>query len=147
MKCKKCSSEAYHKDWFIRGLQRYKCKECWCCFTNTPTRKAPMKVKLDALRLYTLWLWFRAIGRFLGYSNVAILKRIREFGALAERIHEEQKQEKRIVEVIELDELWHYTKKNTVNFEYGRLCLENEDLLILPSEIVQQKQGSNYEKS
>jgi transposase-like protein len=133
MECKKCKSTACHKAWFIRWLQRYKCKECGCCYTNTIKRSAPMKVKLDALRLYTLWLWLRAIAKFLWYSNVAVLKRIRWFWVIAEKIHEEQRLEPQTYEYIELDELHTYVKKNDVHFEYGLLCLnEKTNLLILP---------------
>ncbi|WP_407651239.1 transposase-like zinc-binding domain-containing protein [Candidatus Bandiella euplotis] len=32
--CKKCSSSKYVKNGNIRGMQRYKCKECGCNFTN-----------------------------------------------------------------------------------------------------------------
>jgi transposase-like protein len=38
-----------------------------------------MKVKIDALRLYALGIGFRAIGKSLGFSNVAVLKRIKGF--------------------------------------------------------------------
>ncbi len=77
--CKKCWSSACHKAWFVRWLQRYKCKECRCFYTHTETIKASMKIKLDALRLYTLWLWLRSIGKFVWYSNVAVLKWIKWF--------------------------------------------------------------------
>ena len=92
-----------------------------------------MKTKLDALRLYTLWLWLRAIAKFVWYSNVAVFKRIRSFWVLAEKIHEEQKQEPQTYEYIELDELYSYVKKNNARFEYGLLCLNDKtNLLILP---------------
>ena len=133
MECKKCKSTAFHKAWFVRWLQRYKCKSCWCCNTDTQRISAPMKIKLDALRLYTLWLWLRAIAKFVWYSNVAVLKRIRSFWVLAEKIHEEQKQEPQTYEYIELDELYSYVKKNNVRFEYGLLSLSDKtNLLILP---------------
>lgn len=132
MSCKKCWSIACHKAWFVRGLQRFKCKECWSFYTNTKRRSAPMKVKLDALKLYTLWLWFRAIAKFVWYSNVAVLKRIKWFWKFAEQLHEEQKQNPETYEFIELDELFTYVKKNDVHFEYGLLYLKDKtNLLIL----------------
>jgi len=133
MECKKCKSQAFHKAWFVRWLQRYKCKECWCFNTNTPIRSAPMSKKLDALRLYTLWLWLRWIAKFVWYSNVAVLKWIRSFWKLAEKIHEEQRLEPQTYEFIELDELFTYVKKKHVHFEYGLLYLNDKtNLLILP---------------
>lgn len=32
--CKKCSWKSIKKDWFKRGKQRYKCKDCWYVFQN-----------------------------------------------------------------------------------------------------------------
>ena len=46
--CKKCSSENIKKDWFMRGKQRYKCKECWYVFLN----KSRKKYKVDIGNLY-----------------------------------------------------------------------------------------------
>ena len=131
--CKKCWSTACHKAWFVRWLQRYKCKICWCFYTHTEVRKATMKTKLDALRLYTLWLWLRSIWKFLWYSNVAVMKWIKWFWELAEQIHEEQKENQETYEFIEMDELHTYVKKKDVHFEYGLLCLSDKtNLLILP---------------
>jgi transposase-like protein len=133
LQCKKCWWTAFHKAWFIRWNQRYKCKNCGCLNTETQQRSAPMKVKLQALQLYTLWLWLRGIWKFLWYSNVAILKWIKSFWKLAEKIHEENKLNPETYEYIELDELYTYVKKNDAHFEYGLLCLKDRtNLLILP---------------
>ena len=148
MECKKCWWMAFHKAWYVRGLQRYKCKTCWCFNTNTKARWATMKVKLDALRLYSLWLGLRAIGKFLWFSNVAVLKRIKSFWELAEKIHKEQVFEGREIEIIEMDELRHFVQKKGISFEYGRLSIDRtKELLILPSGTGQQKQEKNYENS
>ncbi len=42
-KCKKCSN--YVKNGNIRGIQRYKCKECGCNFTNTQLRGSAPEMK------------------------------------------------------------------------------------------------------
>lgn len=149
MWCKKCWSATCYKAWFIRWLQRYKCKECWCTYTNSEKRRtASMGIKIDALKLYTSWLWFRAIGRFLGYSNVAVLNWIKWFWELASTIHQENTKEWKIIEYIEMDELYHYVQKKQNNFEYGRLSVDEKTiLLILPSETVARKQGESYEKN
>jgi len=148
MSCKKCWSTACHKAWFVRGLQRYKCKECWCFYTDTSDRKASMNIKLQALQLYTLWLWFRAIGKFLNYSHVAIYYWIRDFWLFADQLHQENKQEWKIIEYIEMDELRHYVEKKVHNFGYGLLSIDwTTNLLILPSEIAAQKHEKNYENN
>ena len=148
MKCKRCSSEASYKNWFIRWMQRYKCKECWCSYTNTADRKASINIKLQALQLYTLWLWFRAIWKFLKYSHVAIYLRIREFWVLADQIHQENKHEWKVIEYIEMDELRHYVQKKHNNFGYGRLSIDwKTNLLILPSEAAEKKLEGDYGRS
>jgi transposase-like protein len=148
MECKKCWWRAFHKAGFVRWLQRYKCKGCWCFNTDTQARWASMKVKLDALRLYALWLWLRAIGKFVGFSNVAVLKWMKEFGVLAEKIHKEQIFEWREIEIIEMDELRSFVQKKGLQFEYGRLSIDKtKDLLILPSGTDQKKLEKNYENN
>lgn len=148
MACKKCWSDACHKSWFVRWLQRYKCKWCWCCYTHTEDRKAPMSLKVQALQLYTLWMWFRAIAKFLKYSHVAVFNRIKEFWLLADKIHQENQVEWRVIEYIEMDELRHYIQKKGDNFGYGLLSIDwITNLLILPSETVAKKHENDYERS
>ena len=38
LNCKKCTSTLYVKSGHVRGLQRYKCKDCGCQFTATKVR-------------------------------------------------------------------------------------------------------------
>ena len=38
LSCKKCSSNGYVKAGHVRGIQRYKCRECGCQFTHTKPR-------------------------------------------------------------------------------------------------------------
>lgn len=82
--------------------------------------------------LYLEWLWLRAIGRLLWYSNVSVYYRIKELWKLAEDIHEYEKQQPKKVAVMELDEMWHYSKKNEEKLGYGLLSIEKTwELLIL----------------
>lgn len=46
--CRKCCSDKTKKDWFMRGKQRYKCKDCWYVFLN----KSKKKYKVDIDNLY-----------------------------------------------------------------------------------------------
>lgn len=54
----------------------------------------------------------------IGYSNVAVLNWIREFGKVAEEYHNEAKKHIELKEC-ELDEMRHFLKKNETNCEYG----------------------------
>jgi transposase-like protein len=79
--CPKCGSNHFSKDGIVRNRQRYLCKKC--SFRYTVVRRAgtaDQATKRQALQLYLEELGLRAIGRLLNYSNVAILKWIREFG-------------------------------------------------------------------
>ena len=75
-------------------------------------------MKKQALHLYLEGMGFRAIGRFLGVSNVAVLKWIRNFGELALQIHENTPPPEK-AEIVEIDELWHYTQKKNIPDGYG----------------------------
>ena len=78
MNCKKCSSQNGVRNGFIRGHQRFKCKDCGCVYTETKPRGKSLAMKALALVLYTIGnASFGMIGRILGVSNVAVLKWIR----------------------------------------------------------------------
>ena len=55
-------------------------------------------------------LGFRAIGRVLKVSNVSVLNWIRAAGELVRAYHEEKAPPEQ-VDVIELDEMWHFVGK------------------------------------
>ena len=71
-----------------------------------------------ALHLYLENMGFRAIGRVLGVSNVTVLNWIRKSGHWIKAYHERQERPKR-VEIIELDEMWHYIGKKKENYGFG----------------------------
>ncbi len=122
MHCPKCISEDYVKSGFTKRKQRYKCKKCGCNFTQSHSKNYSFKVKFQAAKLYLEGLGFRSIGRILGVSNVTVLNWIRQFGQitrayvqtkLPEDIHE--------IEVIEIDEMWHFTQKKNESSGSGSL--------------------------
>ena len=43
--CKRCGSTAYVKSGFVRGHQRYRCRDCGCNFTDPPKRGKPAAMK------------------------------------------------------------------------------------------------------
>jgi transposase-like protein len=104
--CRHCGSESIVKAGFQSKKQRYKCKECGRVFVERSQRGMPAELKAQTIALYLEGLEFRAIGRLLGVSNVAALKWIR---LAANRLP--QPSENAFVDVLELDELWHFVKK------------------------------------
>ncbi len=121
MNCPRCSSENRNKDGFVKGVQRYKCKDCKYKYTvELKSTAKPKSMKKQALHLYLEGLGFRSIGRFLGVSNVSVLNWIRSFGEEVQELKSESQE----IEMIELDEMHSYigSKKTTVGS--GLLLIE-----------------------
>lgn len=130
--CKRCWCKKIWKNGMMSWLQRYKCQDCWYNYTDTAKRWVSMEIKKKALIYYLEWLWLRSIGRLLWYSYVSVYYWIKELWQLAEDIHQHEKQQPKKVAVMELDEMWHYCKKNEEKLGYGLLSIEKTwELLIL----------------
>ena len=134
MQCPKCNSSSNHKDGFASGKQRYRCKSCDCRFTQSHKRGYSFEKKLEALRLYKEGCGFRRIGRLIGVSNVTILNWIKAFGDEAKRQVLSQPVDLDDMDIVVLDELWHYTQKNSANYGCGLLYLCEPDVC-LPSKL------------
>ena len=81
-----------------------------------------VEIKIRALQLYLEGMGFRAIGRVLKVSNVSVLRWIRSAGEhvkayvnsnLPDNIHD--------IDVIEMDEMWHFTVKQNESYGSGSL--------------------------
>lgn len=124
MNCPKCYSEQYVKSGFTKKRQRYKCKQCGCNFTQSKKRGASLETKLQALRLYLEGMGFRAIGRIMNVSNVTVLNWIRTMGkSVRTYVKTELPDDIRHIEIIEMDEMWHFTKKKNENSGSGSLSI------------------------
>ena len=122
MNCPKCKSEGYVKNGHALGKQRYKCKACGCGFTQSHKRGATFEIKLQALRLYLEGMGFRGIGRVLKVSNVAVLNWIRFFGkSMKAYVNTQLPDDIRHIDIIEMDEMWHFTRKKNESSGSGSL--------------------------
>ena len=108
--CPKCNATKIIKFGIVRQKQRFKCKECSFAFTTSEPRGKPLEYKVKALQLYLEGLGLRAIGRFLGVSQVSVLKWIKQY---SDNLSSAPKPDK--VEVMELDEMWHFVEKKNDN--------------------------------
>ena len=125
MHCPKCYSEKYVKNGIKYNKQRCKCKKCGCHFTQSHKRGASLETKLKALRLYLEGMGFRAIGRVMGVNNVTVLNWIRTLGkSVKTYVHMHMPDDARHVDVIEMDEMWHFTKKKNENSGSGLLSID-----------------------
>ena len=144
MDCPKCKSTNKIKRGIVKGVQRYSCKQCQYIYTvEKRSSTKSLFVKKQALQLYLEGLGFRAIGRFLGVSNVSVMKWIRSFGEQIQVLRTEKNE----IEVVELDEMHSYIgqKKTTVGF--GLLLIDlgkNSSTSLLAIEAI--KPLKNYGK-
>lgn len=124
MHCPKCGSVQKVKAGFIKKKQRYKCKDCGCQYTRSEPKGFPLRVRLTAVLLYTHGLSLNAIAKLVGASTPAVLKWVRSFAK--EQCEMPSPGESPIVE---LDEMWHYIKKNSKKSGSGKpLIIIADDL-------------------
>jgi hypothetical protein len=77
-------------------------------------------MKKQALHLYLEGLGFRSIGRFLGVSNVSVLKWIKSFGKGVEKLNTESQD----IEMVEVDEMHSYIQSKKTTVGYGLLLID-----------------------
>ncbi len=102
------------------GIFRFSFRHCsiGLQFTRTTPRGRPTRDKLLAFVFYMHGLSLNAIAKLFNVSAPAVLKWVRKF---AQDTYEKPKPGSAIV--IEIDEMWHYLKKNPTSFGYGRLIV------------------------
>jgi transposase-like protein len=113
--CKNCGVADYVKNGIVRKLQRYRCKQCGCNFTDTKRRGKPAAMRALVLLLYGMGnMSYRMIGRLLGVSHVSVYEWIRtEAGKLPEP------EVPADIAAVNLDEMWHFLKKRLKNSGFG----------------------------
>ena len=117
MCCKKCNSSRYSKAGYVKGEQRYKCKDCGCQFVPTRQQGKPEKDKLLAVWLYAHGLSFRTIAKFFKVTHKSIYDWVKAFA-----IYNYDKPEPQgDAVIVELDEMWHFIHSKKHNAGYGRL--------------------------
>jgi len=71
--CKKCESKNAIKAGFLKGEQRYKCKNCGCRFVPTRHKGKSQEQKMTAVLIYICGLSLRTIEKLLNVSAVSVL--------------------------------------------------------------------------
>ena len=118
MHCRKCGSEAFVKNGFVAGVQRYKCKECGFQFTRETPHGKPMKDKILALVLYLSGLSMTMIGKIIGVSTQSVMRWIKMF---YDKFVENESQAN--IEEIEVDEMVSYINKKKIISGSGKLLI------------------------
>ena len=138
MDCPICKSKNKIKNGIIKGVQRYKCKDCGRNYTvaHKSTAKLPSERRLG-LMMYLEGLSFHSIGRILGVSHVAVMNWVKKYGSQLEEIKNEKP-----ISVVEIDELHSYVQSKKITVGFGLQLIEREnDTLISLLGIEGQKQG------
>ena len=78
MNCPKCKKEERTKNGFIRGLQRFLCKNCGCNYTKSSKKGYSEDFKREAIRYYLEGIGFRRIERLLGVSHVSVINWVKK---------------------------------------------------------------------
>ena len=119
MKCLKCDSEAMVKNGFMKGLQRYKCKNCSYQFTQETPRGKPLKDKVLALTLYLSGLSMNMTGQIVGVSAQSVMRWIKMFYDK----YAEMPLPEGTVQEVEIDEMHHYLSKKNTSSGSGKLLI------------------------
>ena len=119
MRCRKCGFEAFVKNGFMAGAQRYKCKKCGFQFTRETPHGKPKKDKILALVLYLSGLSMSAIGKIIGVSSQSVMRWIRMF---YDKFASENDINAKIDE-IEIDEMYSYINNKKFQSGSGKLLL------------------------
>ena len=112
-KCKFCGSELW-KNGVDNGVQRYRCKKCFKCFSNS-SPKYSAEVKEKAINMYLNNCGIRKIAMFIGCAPSSVINWIREKASTIEL-----KKFNSTDDIIEMDEIYaqvdrrlpHHFKKN-----------------------------------
>ena len=127
--CHKCGSSYYCKAGMMNNKQRYKCKDCGCHYTVLDgRRKYSDAQRIKALMLYRKGLSLRSVADIIGTNDVTILKWVRSFGRhIKDAVLSSPIEVTDNLDVIEIDEMWHYVKKSPGSYGYGLLILAPEN--------------------
>src|SRR3954451_17894589 len=108
LRCKRCGGEGHVKNRLMGGHQRYLCKSCGLNFTDTPARGKPLALKAAGVLLYVSGLSMNRTAQLLGVSASTIQAWLEQFAAA----YAQKPEPEGWAVVIELDEMWHYLKKD-----------------------------------
>jgi len=118
MKCRKCGSDKKVKNGKVKGVQRYKCKDCGFQFTKEEANGHSAEEKNKAIALYLLGLSMRSISKLFRVNVSTILYWVRNFA-----IANYEKPSPQGAVVVELDEMWHFIGSKKQNSGSGRLIV------------------------
>jgi len=129
-KCHHCLSLNYKKNGKYKGIQRFICKDCKRSFTSNEPKYSE-RIKEKAIMMYLNNVGIRKVALFLGTSPTTICKWIKKANKiLINKLKERKKSNNKEPDIIEMDEIYTYIKKNKKDCSSGLLILENKVALL-----------------
>ena len=135
--CPRCKSKDIWKSGFTKGRQRYECKECFYHFSQEKLKGFSVEIKAKAIQLYLEGLGLRAIGRFLGVSQVSIMNWVKSSGELVQMKPPDK------VEVVECDEMCITLGQKNEKFGYGSVLVVSVEKYFGTSWVIVQRKAAN----
>lgn len=126
MRCLYCDSEATVKNGHVKGLQRYKCKECGYQFTKETCRHSSFLDRVLALTLYLSGLPRSMASQLVGISAKSVAwwsTRYRKANPLYELRGRGIVQEIGLVQEVATDEILQCLNKKSMFSETGKLLV------------------------
>ena len=126
MSCIKCGHTKVIKNGSVHGKAKKKCTACGYQFTKDTVhdyQKHPLRIKLLAVWLYISGLSMRRISRLCQCSTQSVLNWVRCYA----REHYEKPSLAGKTVILEVDEMWHYLKKNLPNSGSGKPWIVIQD--------------------
>ena len=126
-KCRHCGSERIIKTGHRDGQQKWRCKDCGKFQGEVDRReKYTEKERQTAIDLYLEGCGFRRIARILsGIFNrhVCYQTVIQWIKKEAKRIENLEPKKEENIQILEMDELYTYIKKNQIKSEFGLMSI------------------------
>jgi len=130
MECTHCKSDKVRKNGTNRGIQRFVCNDCGRTFSCKPP-KFGKDIKRQALLMYLNNVGIRKTALFLGASRTTVLNWIRQgHETLTQLLKEFQPDASEVADIIELDEIYTFVKKNSNGYPFGLLILGEKSVLL-----------------
>jgi transposase-like protein len=129
--CNHCGSSNYINHGKYQGVQRYKCRDCKRYFSDK-VKKFTYQDRMKAMDMYLNNVGIRKTARFMKASPTLILRWVKMMGqslsANLKKASEEIKDN--LPDIIEMDEIYTFVKKNKIEQSYGLLILGNKVVLL-----------------
>ena len=122
--CTCCGSNQFIKNGSSKRVQRYRCKSCMRYFSAKP-RKFTYQQKAKAIEMYLNNVGIRKIAKFTGCSASSVIDWIKILGKqISDQLQDNAKKAAfQMPDIIEMDEIYTFVKKNSKGQLYGLLIV------------------------